>query len=262
MAQKKSHSITSLLTELLNRIEQDQDGFIDCLSQYSVEELSKLKQALESYSMQESLTYRVNDYAGSQLNRYILDFVDKHNSCKDLILGGPTILISPKKEIVLQDISIHEAKKLISEVIIDKFSSKKENALIARLPYYGPKDGKKFRDAINFYEEQVLRQAKEATCLEENLFVLNRDKKSGIILDNYSKIVDYFIDTADMCVWGNLGKSHKLKLQYSKRAMTEETLRIRNNFVRMLADYTTLSELEKGPIKSKVLDRFIIKDNN
>jgi len=262
MAQIKSHSTTSLLTELLNRIEQDQDSFVECLNQYSVEDISKLKKILENYSMQESLVYRVNNYAGSEFNRYILDFVDKHNSCIDLILRGPTILVSPKKEIVLQDISIYEAKKLISEVVVDKFSSKKENALIARLPYFGPKDAQIFRDAINFYEEQVLRQAQETTCLDQNLFVLNRDKKSGIILDNYSEIVDYFIDTADVCVWGNLGKSHKLKLNYSKRAKTEETLRIRDKFIRMLADYTTLSELEKGPIKSKVLDRFIIKTNN
>ena len=255
----ENYSTSELLYELLVRIDGDKEAFAACLRGHGVDDIAKFRKALTSCYQPESLVYDVNNYEGSTIERNILDNIDKYNSCRSLILSSPTILFSYKKEDALRSISIYDAKKLLSSVTFNKAKGVQENALVARLPYHRATDGTRIRDAINFYEEQVLRQAGETTCLRQNLFVLNRETKRDIVLEHYGEIADYFIDGPDEYIWGGFGKSAKLKLHYSKKGKKFENLRIRDNFIRMIADYTTLTELEKGPIKSKALERFIKK---
>lgn len=262
MRKTEEFSVVELLNELLSRIDSNPSEFNNYLKEFDNENLIKLRKALSVVHYRSSeITFSTNDYEGSTIDRSILDKIDAANNCYDLILSSPTTIVSCFKIDDLTRTSIYDAKKLLQMTVLNKGRGILENALTYSLPYFGNKDAIKFRDAINFYEEQVLRQARETNDLEQNLFTLNRNAKDQIICDNYSEIVDYFNDNAEECVWGVISPNAKMILDRSKGRKTYQQLRIHANLVRFIRDYTTLSELETGVIKTKVLDRFITKRN-
>ena len=250
-------SVSVLIDELLMK-ENEFFGPNCNLRTVDKEKIKQLKNALSRLQQHiGEITFKANDYEESTIDRNILTQIDKDNNCYSLILGRPTTIVSCYRIDDLQRMSIYDAKRLLQTSVFNSDRKILENGLTASLPRYGNKDAVMFRDAINFYEEQVLRQAAETDNLEQNLFALNKEAKYQIVSDNYSLFVDYFIDGSTECIWGNCTPSFKKLLNYSKRNSTYQHLRIRSNFIRMIGDYTTLSELENNPIKS--LGRFVVK---
>lgn len=262
MEQMEKYSISELLHELLLRIDNDPETFVHCLRGYGLEDISKIKKILTKYYCKETITATCNDYEGSIYPKYYLENTDCRNTCNCLIICSPTANLSRFRLKDLGNVTIYEAKHLLSRVKFNNSSTVYENALIAKLRYFGNGDIIKIRDAINFYEEQVLRQAGETDELERNLFTLNADIKREIVSDDYSSIVDYFIDNAELCVWGALNKSSKEKLIRSKHLKSGESIKIRNNLTSIVSNYVTLQEANEGLVKQKTLDRFIIKKND
>lgn len=260
MGKIEEYLTDELFIELLGRLDSNPGEFNNCLKELDAENLSKLRKALSvTHYKSGEITFKTNDYENSTIDRSILVKTDKSNDCYDLILNSPTTIVSCYKKDDLRRTSIYDAKRLLEMSVFNKRRGIVENALTSSLPYFGNKDAIKFRDAINFYEEQVLRQATETDDLEQNLFALNKEAKELIVCDNYKEIVDYFNDNAEEFVWGVCSSNAKMVLERSKARKTYQQLRISENLVRIVSNYTTLGELEKGVIKTKVLDRFITK---
>lgn len=72
-------------------------------------------------------------------------------------------------------------------------SKKIQNALLANIRRFGLNDVVKAWHAINYYEEQVIRQAQASNLTNVNYFDLNKDEKEMIIRDNYKEIIEYLV---------------------------------------------------------------------
>lgn len=207
----------------------------------------------------EPVIFNCNNYKGSTVYTKTLKYTDEHNMGDILICKSPAISTSGKFG-ELKNITISEAKSLLSKVVAHDKPSTGENAFTEKFRRFNAADAENIRDAINFYEEQVLRQANEIKKRGINLFTVNKDKKEFIVRDNLKNIVTYLLDTADVCVWGELSNSQKSKLFTAVTRYTGyENQVIRQRIIDVITNYTTLSELESDVVKQKTLDRFIIK---
>lgn len=114
-------------------------------------------------------------------------------------------------------------------------------------------------EAINFYDEQILRQASETTERGIDLFSLNKREKEIIIASQIKEIAGYFIEHAVNCVWGPLTDAMSQKLEESVYP-TEDCIKleIRKRLIEIVSNYVTLEEAKNGLVKRRVLDRFII----
>lgn len=207
----------------------------------------------------EPVIFNCNNYEGSTVYKSTLRYTDEHNTADVLICKSPAILCSGKFG-ELKNITIGEAKSLLSKVTAHDKPSAGNNAFAEKFRRFNTADAENVRDAINFYEEQVLRQANETKKRGINLFTVNQNKKEFIVRDNLKNIVTYLLDNADVCVWGELSNSQKSKLFLAVTRYTGyENQVIRQRIIDVITNYTTLSELESDVVKQKTLDRFIIK---
>jgi len=131
--------------------------------------------------------------------------------------------------------------------------------LISVVDHFGVKDALDIKDSINFYEQQVVRQSMERPSFKGNLFTLNEDKKYSIVEKDYPEIIEYLVNNSLICVWGNMTQTRKEDLIRSIRGRGFASMTTRQRITRAIADYTTLSELREGIIKTKTIDRFITK---
>lgn len=150
----------------------------------------------------------------------------------------------------LKYITIAEAKQLLSTAYID--GSKIQNAFTGRRNI-GPTTAKRVASLIDFYDEQVARQAlthKEASNCD--LFNLNKEAKIEIVTEQLKEIIEYLLNTADECIFGQLSDMAKTKIaSASISEWGRETLRTKMNLIELIANYTTLTELETGVLKDK-----------
>lgn len=255
-------STRELLNELIFRIENDQNSIINYLSYYSAEELSRVKELLAPYIRLEQLVFLTNDYKNVPIDRVFLDKTDKEVMCSRLIYDNPIKPHSNFRDKEFGEISIFNAKHLLQTTTLSKNSGVIQNALVSQIDYFSHQDLIKVRNAINFYEEQVIRQAMEIEDLSINLFDLNKEEKSLIVEEEYSQIATYIVDNALICVWGDLNDTLKRKLYYSINGKGNANKMIKRRLINTIADYTTLSELQEGIVKTKTLDRFILKKSN
>ena len=74
------------------------------------------------------------------------------------------------------------------------------------------------------------------------------------------EIIEYLLDNAEQCIWGNLPSSKKIQMLRTIYAVRGEgIIEARRRLVNAISNYTTLSELEQGVVKKRILDRFIVK---
>ena len=207
----------------------------------------------------EPVVYTCNNYEGSNVDEKTLNITDRKTSCGVLLYKSPAI-VSRGKFGALQHIQISTAKDLLGKVAGHNKTSVGKNAFVENMTRFTDLDSIKLRDAINFYEDQVLRQAEETTKKKINLFEFNQKEKYLIVRDEIKNIVKYLVDNADECVWGEFSSAQKSRLMNAVttyRGYDNEVLR--NRIINVIANYTTLSELKYGVVKQKTLDRFIIK---
>jgi len=207
----------------------------------------------------EPAIFNCNNYECSNVYSKTLKYTDEHNMCDVLICKSPAISTTGKFG-ALKDITIGEAKSLLSKVVAHDKSSTGCNAFAEKIRRFGSVEAECVRDAINFYEAQVLRQAVETKKRGINLFTVNKDKKEFIVRDQIKEIVKYLVDNADVCIWGELSNAQKSKLFTAVTRYTGyENQIIRQRIIDVITNYTTLSELESDVVKQKTLDRFIVK---
>jgi len=207
----------------------------------------------------EPILYTCNNYAGSTIDEKTLKITDRKNPCSILLYKSPAIFSKGKTGSLIH-IQISEAKDLLGKVVGHSKSTTGNNAFVESMKRFGNIDSAKLRDAINFYEEQVLRQAEETYKKKKNLFILNKQEKELIVEDQIISIVKYLTQNADECVWGEFSPAQKKRLMNAVTSHTGyENQVLRNRIINVITNYTTLSELKSGVVKQKTLDRFIIK---
>lgn len=149
-------------------------------------------------------------------------------------------------------LNVSEIKKLFY------YQNSSSKPLILEAPRIGSKNLQAIINAINLFDEQLIRQNEEEHNFGDDLFHLNYEEKKAIVLDEISSYINYLEENAENCVWGNNNES---KIRFMRESLiSKSVIAIRNKerLINTFTNYTTLTELEKGVVKNKTLDRFII----
>ena len=183
-----------------------------------------------------------------------IELVDKLNSASVLLLDNPTLEIHTKyKE--LKTYSVNDIKQNL------KLTDPWGRNMIGLLRKIGPNSFPVILNALQMYDEQVLRQAELTEKRNYNIFMKDKQVKNEIVEDLYSDIIMYLIyNTEESLVWGKLTESQK-KLYISSAINSKKIDEIiKNRIIDRISNYTTLPELEKVSTgNQKVLNRFIKK---
>lgn len=179
---------------------------------------------------------------------------EEETKCGDLILTNLTSYQGNIK--AFQDIkneNITFLRYLLSHTTLNG-----ENAL--KLLYrIGNREIKKALNALNLYEEQVLRQAKET---DGNLFYLDKNKKREIVYEQFEDYIEYFLSHSDEYnfIWGNITKTTVALLNgcLTSRGYIAVSEKIKEKLINIFTNYITLEELENGVIENHTLDRFML----
>lgn len=217
---------------------------------YEVEMDLKNKNELEA----EPEIFTFQTYQNSNINIETLKLTDRENNGNVLLYSCPTIRGGARIN-RLKTMSIDEIKNLASHLSEYNF-----NNTLSMKRNFGMDTVKRVVDVVKFYEEQVLRQAKETEERGINLFLLNKAAKDEIVESQFKEIIEYLLDNAEQCIWGNLPSSKKIQMLRTINSIRGEgILEDRRRLVNAISNYTTLSELEHGVVKKRTLDRFIVK---
>ena len=208
------------------------------------------------------IIYKADGYDRFNLDRQLIEKLrksDKNVCASELLFTSPIMSYSVKKQTLSLE-TVYSIKQLLEHCIISCTSYKGINALIYCLEHFGLHNVGLLIKSISFYEEQVIRQLKELdNIFEDNIFEKNYEQKIKIVESQINDLTQYFVDNANICIWGELTESQKRKLMQSVNSKNCLENQIIVNFINMIANYTTLSELEEGIIKTKVINRFIKK---
>jgi len=186
-----------------------------------------------------------------------LEITDKYTSGRNLILKSPTNIRHTNRDGYINMHTIGELKHMLSHV-----HPNLKNVLLSGNYCLTREDIPKLIKAINFYEEQVIRKAQEikkdkSIHLPRNVFEYDKDIKRQLVEEQIKEVVDYLTSSTSTYIWGKLSDAEKLRLIKSVTSKSGNQI-IRRNIVEMIANYTTLSEIEEG-LKPKTLKRFIVR---
>lgn len=112
---------------------------------------------------------------------------------------------------------------------------------------------------IPLYHEQlrrVIQTLPDISNYRENVFELDRDEKREIVNEHIDMIIEFMLENGEEFVWGTLLNRNREDLIKDIRRGKEN--RFKNYIKDVVTDYTTLEELEKDPLGSETLKRFII----
>lgn len=171
-----------------------------------------------------------------------------------LIFKSPLVCHAGKKA-KITNLTIHDIKHLLSHVT----PVRGINALTGTLSGYGDFAGETLLSSLNFFEEQISRQAAETQDQDRNLFIVDGTEKKAIVEENIDDVLNFFVDNAKTCVWGELTSAQKrilTEIVMGRRSEKHRT--IRQNMIDVVSNYTTLSEIRDG-VKEKTLERFVIR---
>lgn len=208
--------------------------------------------------MMESKLFQPCDYKNILIDRNILDSIDKAVTGDRLIFNNPLTATSIKN-IRLGKLNIYQIKRLLKYAVYNKNSREFQNALAFKIKNFTKDDIKRVLVALDFYEQQIVRLMSE-NIVDKNLFFSNQSKREMLVQEQLREIVEYILDNANETVWGNISNSQrKLLLSFFSSRGGRISENTKNNFIQEIVDYTTLSELESGIVKTKTIDRFIVK---
>lgn len=219
-------------------------------------ELSEVEKRMEEYNILgfEPEIFTFDNYANSSVDKETLKITDNSNMGSVLLYTFP-FFKGGARMCQLKNMNIADLKYLSGHVNDCKF----QNALEYKRNF-GPEVVSRVVDRVKFYEEQVLRIANETTERGINLFTVNKKEKDEIVRANLDLMVQYIVDCADECIWGVMSDTQKKRFLRAARAVYgEHILKDREMLIDAISNYTTLSELNSDVVKTKTLDRFIVR---
>lgn len=246
--------------ELKDLIENNSEFDIPFLKKHLLYVLTVLSRLNEREV--EPILYPCNNYNGFDYDKDTLLLTDSSVTGDRLLFTSPFIDGVFKRK--LDVININDLKLLLTQVgVVQTYGKNKnngQNAFVQNYPKFGDEFAMKVQNMINFYEEQVIRQAKETGKLGVNLFDLNKNEKREIVEKNINEIIEYLLDNAEVCVWGPLSVTSRNVLNgVLENSKSIRAYNAKYGLIDAISDYTTLSEVEEGLVRKRVLDRFIVK---
>lgn len=223
--------------------------------------LLRTQLALERANKKEKIAnvYFCNDYKHSDIDSYSLRITDK-STMGDVLPVCNLLNTATKARVSLSKYSIETIKRLLGQVVICN-----ETAALKSVPnafgkygsIFGEKNLKNFVSIINFYEEQVIRQAHETNLRGVDLFSLNREIKLSLVQEQLNEILGYILECGDSQFFGpaSLKRNRILKAIINNENVYNALL-VRENVIQFLTNYTTLDELEQNLVRSRSIDRF------
>lgn len=124
--------------------------------------------------------------------------------------------------------------------------------------YLYPEDEiEKILRSITLYNEQLKRLKEESKDSSNliNLFDSYKTSRYSLILKQMNDILEAF-SSSDELVWGKVSENEK---QLFQSMLNSENDIAKSNLARTIANYVSQDEAEKGIVKTKTLNRFIIK---
>lgn len=194
-------------------------------------------------------------YKGTNIDDKSLNITDNETMGNVLLISNP-LHVPTRQQRKVNLYSIAKIKFLLAHLQSDLRNEFKFNS-----GCYSKEDLVKLIELIKFYEQQVERQAKEIQenspyLLPTNIFDVNNIYKQDIVESQLTEISEYLVDNGNRFIWGNLCDADKLRLL---KVIKQPKNYARKNFINVISNYTTLSELEEGLVKKRTLDRFIVR---
>ena len=106
---------------------------------------------------------------------------------------------------------------------------------------------------------QLERQSLECDCELDDIFFANKLLKEECLEDQIKEVIQYITDIANECIWGELTDCQKKQLLHSVLSKGSHAKEMKNILIDVISNYTTLKEIESGLVKTKTINRFIIK---
>lgn len=271
-------STYNLLYTLLTSANREQKDLLKALSLYNISDYKKLENFIIEHPIK-NLNYdylekileqievtidkantegrEINVYNISKTDNNMLEYTDKNVIGRQLILVNPVIGYNSTRH-TLMEMDIKRIKYLLSHT-----TPNGDNAL-TYINRIGNSYAKKVYNAIKFYDDQIKRQLENYQDGVTNLFELNQDEKTDELILGGEPIqycLEYIADTATEMIWGPL-------TDYQKNKLIEIAKKIKNGnyqdktfcaIFSIIRDYVTLEETRKGLVKTKTINRFIVK---
>lgn len=159
-------------------------------------------------------------------------------------------------KINLYDFNIFELKQLLTHCNING-----ENLFQEKFDVFTylllKEEIEKLLRSIKLYNDQLKRLREEANNGSNlsNLFDSYKTQRYVLILKQMNDILEAFY-SSDELVWGNVNENEK---QLFKNMLNNENDFAKSYLARTIANYVSQDEAEKGIVKSKALNRFIVK---
>lgn len=178
------------------------------------------------------------------------------------IYGDMLPLFSPMSSEGTIKKRIHKYNIATIKYLLGKITTDGTNGINLIAGWRGTLSSSKIANAVEFYNDQLLRTAKTVPNLSEydgNLFLENRSEKERIVMEHIRDIIDYLISNGSNFAWGEMGENAKTQLDNSVVSSDPDERIYSIRLAQMIRDYTTLEELEGDFIEDGTLNRFILK---
>ena len=221
-----------------------------CRNLSAVERIVKLA----NLGKRELHTFKFDGIDDSVIDKDTMTLIDENNYGSVLLYTSPLQKWGSRIR-QINRLSIAEIKYLLSHVdcyfLLNMFVQMRD---------VGMGTAREVVNAIDFYHQQLLRQASETQERGIDLFAYNKKLKDEIVESELKEIIEYIVDNADECVWGKLSDTQKKRMVDASVSVKGNFIQAdRRNLIDMVSNYTTLGELEQGVIRKRTLDRFIVR---
>lgn len=244
--------LQKLKNEISNGNEEINDKII-------LEELQRVIKEVKSANKRgyEPKIFYANNYENKGLNDYEKSRLESNDYgiISDALLFGNPFLEYSSKMNSLKKFNIGALKYYLSHCAINYTNKPGENALLVYSDKIGDKSIEPLIKAINFYEEQAIRQLK--TSYDDDFFYNDYDEKARIITFQIREIINYFNDTTQEFVWGKYPDSQKLAFLKAVTNKCEKSDKLIDKMIDIISTYTTLDEVKSDIVKTRTINRFI-----
>lgn len=214
--------------------------------------LIEVLKTMEKYNEKgrEPVIFKTKEYTDASLR-----YNDSLNKASILLLDNPTQEYSTR----YRAITYMQIAELTEKLVLTKANG--ANYILSYARNIGQLSMQQISKSIEMYRDQIERQALLTSDRSENLFEVDYKERRMLVEEKYADIIMYLLsNTNSQLVWGKLTDVQK-KLYYSSINNDKQIdCLISDRMKNIIANYTTLPELEdvkKG--NAKVLTRFIKK---
>ena len=203
--------------------------------------------------------YKLSNTANALYDHEVVDY----NTCaRDLLYGSPFEYGDndyKKRSSLISPLNIYELKQCLTHC-----NTSGKNMLKLILNIDDNKEIERILRALYLYEEQLERQAFELNGSEnkgqkDKLFYLNINKKIDLIKPQLREIINYFVYNANELVWEEKPGKDILRISDAVYSHSCQNVHDRDRIAYSLGNYVSLEEAKKGLVKTKAIDRFILR---